>query len=67
MNKDIREVVGGARYVGKKLAERITKNSAHHFCWMMDDNIAFFKGVTLKNDPIGKELFGREPSQVKLT
>ena len=55
--------IGCSRYFTKKLAETICPKS-FRFCLMMDDSVQYWKGITLRNDPI--KPFGEDPLQDRL-
>ena len=60
MNSSTNPTIGAARWSAKKLAEKITKVGDYSkYCFILDDNILKWEGVTLINDPIS--LFGRDP------
>ena len=61
MNRSVPSTVGAARSTAKKLAELITEDGKRSkFCFLMDDNVLCWQGVTLVNDPCPQ--FGVEPS-----
>ena len=45
------DTIGEARMLSKKLGEQITADTGQNFLFLLDDNILFWNGVTLINDP----------------
>lgn len=56
MNASNYNTVGEARMVSKKLGEQITDGTGMKHLFILDDNVLFWNGVTLINDPCS--LFG---------
>ena len=62
MNISSYNTVGEARWVAKKLGEQITDGTEMKHLFILDDNILFWNGITLINDPCN--LFGLEANHV---
>ena len=56
MNASNYNTVGEARMVSKKLGEQITEGTEMNHLFILDDNVLFWNGITLINDPCN--LFG---------
>ena len=63
MNASNYNTVGEARMVSKKLGEQITDGTEMKHLFILDDNIRFWNGITLINDPCS--LFGVEANHLR--
>ena len=60
LKKGAPKTIGGARCAAKKLMEKVLEECENPFFLMLDDNVHFWSGITLKNDE--NPMFGMIPT-----